>query len=1095
MRKLVLALQQILLVVGLIFLNSCKQGGGSGGSSSATPGETPNLPSISLASDLVAFQGLMFSSSTISSSEQVDSISVSNGPSWLSYNAETEKLEGLPVGLDGIVSFNLTVEFSSGVTRELGPYSIDVKSDPLFANQWNLLNSGQTNFANNPGTSGFDINISEAYLEGVTGRSDVQIVVSDGRIDLQHEDLIENRDLSLSKNYSLPSPYFGNPSSSVDDYHGTAVSSLVAAKGWNGIGMRGVCPNCKLVGYNFLDYQDSAKLINQAASGSMSVYNYSYGFTTQSVRVADSGYLSQVKTSTLSGRAAKGIVFVTSAGNDFVGPGGVLPVQVYAGNSNLDQTKSYPYKIVVGATDAFGLPSSYSTPGSNIWVSAPGGGDYPSDPALIVADLEGCSIGRSKSSSTANEFESNLNGFNPNCKYSSIESGTSFAAPTVSGLVGLMLSVNPELSWRDIKWILAATSKIVYPNYGATSHPLGAGYDLTGHIYQQGWVTNAAGFSFHNRYGFGIIDAGAAVKMAKNFSVAIGELFITEDPRSGSSFYRKGNQNISIPDNSATGVSDSIYVRHNLITEAVQVTLSIQHPYSSELGVELISPSGTKSILMNINSGITNTSLNSVTFLSNAFLGESSLGNWTLKVIDSANLDTGTLTDWSIKVWGSKIASDSAIFPETPSNLTGLSYFANTASPRFYWNPSPSGDVIRYEYCVGVSQTDCSIYPWTGGSLTETAQLEGMTLTWGATYFFNLRAVNTLEKTSPIMSRSWIASDGGLIASTPTLNAPTAKVWPNVVSIGDLALIFNGFNGSSLTQTHRFSSTTNSFSVGTAAASSSSTVTSPYFAASSSEVFYWNSGINIYSVAGNSWSIGSATNRPFNDRSASVIWTGTQVVVWGGLYSNTGSRYTRSTNSWSAMTTTNAPIGRQNHSAVWTGAEMIVWGGKTSASVLTNTGARYNPATNTWTTMSTIGAPTARANAAAIWTGSELIVWGGSLSSDLVSSNSKTGAKYNPSTDTWTQMSTTAAPEDCSIDTNGYAWSGTKLLIANCSFQGYIGLYDLATDTWQRFYLPASVRASNGATVVWLQDRFLIWGGSVNSQYSNNGVTYVPYEE
>src|SRR5438477_1698558 len=75
--------------------------------------------------------------------------------------------------------------------------------------------------------------------------------------------------------------------------------------------------------------------------------------------------------------------------------------------------------------------------------------------------------------------------------------------------------------------------------------------------------------------------------------------------------------------------------------------------------------------------------------------------------------------------------------------------------------------------------------------------------------------------------------------------------------------------------------------------------------------------------------------------------------------------------TWTATSLTNAPTARYGHTAVWTGSEMILWGGGS------NTGGRYNPSTDSWTATSTTNAPTARSPHTAVWTGSEMIVWGG----------------------------------------------------------------------------------------------------------------------
>src|SRR5438034_33508 len=81
--------------------------------------------------------------------------------------------------------------------------------------------------------------------------------------------------------------------------------------------------------------------------------------------------------------------------------------------------------------------------------------------------------------------------------------------------------------------------------------------------------------------------------------------------------------------------------------------------------------------------------------------------------------------------------------------------------------------------------------------------------------------------------------------------------------------------------------------------------------------------------------------------------------------------------SWTATSTTNAPDDRHVHTVVWTGSQMIVWGGANNISGYLNTGGRYDPTTDGWTTTSTTSAPIGRVFPKAVWTGSEMIVWGG----------------------------------------------------------------------------------------------------------------------
>ena len=97
-----------------------------------------------------------------------------------------------------------------------------------------------------------------------------------------------------------------------------------------------------------------------------------------------------------------------------------------------------------------------------------------------------------------------------------------------------------------------------------------------------------------------------------------------------------------------------------------------------------------------------------------------------------------------------------------------------------------------------------------------------------------------------------------------------------------------------------------------------------------------------------------------------------------------GGRYNPNTNSWTATSTVNAPSGRVAPKAVWTGTEMIVWGGVSFVGpgyVYFNTGGRYNPDTNTWTATSTVNAPEGRSSHTAVWNGGEMIVWGGQAGS------------------------------------------------------------------------------------------------------------------
>ena len=133
------------------------------------------------------------------------------------------------------------------------------------------------------------------------------------------------------------------------------------------------------------------------------------------------------------------------------------------------------------------------------------------------------------------------------------------------------------------------------------------------------------------------------------------------------------------------------------------------------------------------------------------------------------------------------------------------------------------------------------------------------------------------------------------------------------------------------------------------------------------------------------------------------------MIIWGGeIYTQTiygtGGRYNPSTDTWTPTSMTNAPSPRALHTAVWTGGEMVIWGGHNDTGYL-NTGGRYNPVTDSWTTTRIANAPEPRDSHTAVWTGNEMIVWGGGAYLN-------TGAKYNPETDSWTAISTINAPSE-----------------------------------------------------------------------------------
>jgi len=706
----------------------CIQGEDNAGNYSTTLATTvlvidtvaPNIPTFVLADPLTSpstddTPTLRVTNSKVGESVNIYSDSgcttMLNGASFVSYPLDIT-LPSVSLGDNTFYAkaFDISGN-SSACSTGLGYFREITFSDPLYPYAWHLFNKGQTNFSNQIGRTGEDLNPTNAWILGATG-SGVKIAVSDQAIDVAHADLSGNMLLAQSMDYNVSDSVNNVPATPTgSEMHGTAVSGIIGAAANNGIGSIGVAYDSLISSLNFLSpgvTQNLAVLLNQA-SGDFDIFNYSYGSAyTCAYNATNSTYRSLLEantgdTVTTPGalRAGKGAVYIKSAGNSFTDSYSVAACPFKAtkqyndgtdyhflGNSNLGSGGHTPYILITGAYNALGVKASYSTIGSSLWASAPGGEfglssgyvfNQPfglganefnmNGPAMMTTDLPGCTNGSAKTGgSVAYQFnlgdtssDADVIGKNTNCDYTNTMNGTSSAAPSLSGVVALMLDINPALTWRDVRHIIAKTA--IDPTKDATntsfnsppqSHPLrntGVPSDITGRLFQRSWVTNAAGYMFHNWYGFGKVDAGAAVAMANTYS---------EDLKTFTSF-NTGVQSVStaIPDPIATNpvtanpISETVNVtRTNFFVENVELVLNITHPYVGDLGLEITSPSGTISQVLYINSGVSQINYTNAVLISNAFYGESPTGNWKIEIVDGATGDTGTLVDYQINFYG-----------------------------------------------------------------------------------------------------------------------------------------------------------------------------------------------------------------------------------------------------------------------------------------------------------------------------------------------------------------------------------------------------------------------------------------------------------
>ena len=641
---------------------------------------------------------------------------------------------------------------------------------------------------------GIDINFKPIIPLNITG-SGVVVGVSDSDIEVRHEDLAANYNKTLSKNfrncdsdpnskdnYDCFDPWLpGSPHN-----HGTRVAGVIVAAS-NSVGSKGVASGAKFAGFNILSSSNTiVDRLQQINVEGIDVFSYSWGWGVPYYRIPPGIKMQEMafKDGVTRLRDGKGIVYVRASSNDYFDWINITDGIRGWGNTAYGELVSWPYLIIVsGINQQSGHFSVQTNKGSNLWITAP--------TRIITTDVQGCSYGHNKMASA----------LDPNCKYDFVFGGSSASTPVITGVVALMLDANPNLTWRDVKHILAKTARkdhdtrtgsITHP--GVRYAPFDTNYTLSNHTYAQRWVTNAAGFSFHNWYGFGLVDTNAAVRMALNYSENLGEFSETVNKDDDTWFYSSGTLiDKVIPRKDATGVTNGLEVKHNFVIESVQIKISAEHKYVGNLGLELTSPSGTKSIILNINSNLMQhpefvinpqgsrdfehiapkPNYNDMLLASHAFYGENSKGNWTIKLIDGGylplnenNADTnpenqGKLTNWKINIIGHKPVSPTDITPPFPvTNLTLTSQTSSlTSTPHFNFTNSTSSDVLRYEASLGTSVGDDDIVSWLPVFTLETSEIQNqtmfkftnLTLNRNTTYYINVRAVDESENVSSVV--------------------------------------------------------------------------------------------------------------------------------------------------------------------------------------------------------------------------------------------------------------------------------------------------------------------------------------------------------
>ncbi len=465
--------------------------------------------------------------------------------------------------------------------------------DPLYGCQWHLNNNDQ--FRN---SGGHDIRVEEVWPT-YTGDG-INVAVVDDGMHYQHEDLTDNVLTSFNHNYDPDLTDIYHP---FED-HGTAVAGLIAAKD-NNLGMRGVAPEAKIYGYNLLLNFTTFTDMNMA--NAMDLNATSTAISSNSWRVPGGGLPSfasplwedAVENGITTGYGGKGVFYVFGAGNG----------HLFGDFANLGEHGNFYAVTAVCAVGHDDIRSSYSETGANLWICGPSSSGRVGQPGIATTD----------------------NGH----RYTGGFGGTSAATPIVSGVAALVREANSALTWRDVKLILAASARKNDP-------------DNTGWVegaFKYGSTTDS--YNFNHEYGFGMVDAKTAVDLAENWTNLPLFREITSE---------SGVLNLAIPDLPSSGTPTTVTTNLTIdpyveFIEFVEINAHFDHPFFRDLSVELVSPSGAVSTL-STSAPVGGELTTRFRFGSARHLGEAAAGEWTLRIKDAQDGDSGTLESWGLTIYG-----------------------------------------------------------------------------------------------------------------------------------------------------------------------------------------------------------------------------------------------------------------------------------------------------------------------------------------------------------------------------------------------------------------------------------------------------------
>ncbi|XP_049732131.1 proprotein convertase subtilisin/kexin type 4 isoform X1 [Elephas maximus indicus] len=476
--------------------------------------------------------------------------------------------------------------FEQQTLRRRVKRSLAVPTDPWFPKQWYMNNEVQP-----------DLNILQVWGQGLTGQGVVVSILDDG-IEKDHPDLWANYDPLASYDFNDydpdPEPRY---TSSDENRHGTRCAGEVAAIANNGFCGAGVAYNARIGGVRMLDGTITDIIEAQSLSlqpQHIHIYSASWGPEDDGRTVDGPGVLTReaFQRGVTEGRGGLGTLFVWASGN-----GGL-----HYDNCNCDGYTNSIHTLSVGSTTQQGRVPWYSEACASTLTTTYSSG-VVTDPQIVTTDLHHQCTDK--------------------------HTGTSASAPLAAGMIALALEANPFLTWRDMQHLVVRASK-------------------PAQLQAEDWRTNGVGRQVSHHYGYGLLDAGLLVDMARTW--------LPTQPQ------QKCAVNVV---NAPTNILSLMHVQKNVSAcaglsshirslEHVQVQLSLSYSRRGDLEIALTSPMGTHSTLVAVRPfDVSGQGYDNWIFMSTHFWDEDPQGVWTLILENKGYyFNTGTLYRYTLLLYG-----------------------------------------------------------------------------------------------------------------------------------------------------------------------------------------------------------------------------------------------------------------------------------------------------------------------------------------------------------------------------------------------------------------------------------------------------------